>query len=64
MKLKSTNPGKDYEINGEVEISTDEEIINKVKAANNVKSTWKEFGILKRIELLKPIVKEFEKRKN
>jgi succinate-semialdehyde dehydrogenase/glutarate-semialdehyde dehydrogenase len=61
-KLISTNPGKNYEILGEVEISSDEEIKIKTSNANEAKITWKEIGIEKRIELLKPIYEEFRRR--
>lgn len=61
-KLISTNPANDYEILGEVEISTNEEIQSKVAQANEVKKSWKELGIKKRIEFLKPICEEFKQR--
>lgn len=63
-KLISTNPSKNYEILGEVEISTDEEITEKVANANKTKTEWRELGIKKRIELLKPICAEFKQRSN
>lgn len=63
-KLTSTNPANNYEIIGEVEISTDEEIQNKIILANKVKILWKELGIKKRIELLTPIYHEFKEREN
>ncbi|MFH1894835.1 MAG: aldehyde dehydrogenase family protein [Patescibacteria group bacterium] len=61
-KLISTNPAKNYEVVGEVNISTDEEIKERIEAANKAKLTWKEIGIQKRIELIKPIYGEFKKR--
>ncbi len=61
-KLISTNPAKNYEALGEVKISSDEEIKEKVFLSNKAKFSWKEFGIKKRIELLKPISKEFKQR--
>ena len=63
-KLISTNPSKAYENIGEVDISSDIEIDEKVKLANNAKLAWKELGVKKRIELLRPICEEFESRKN
>lgn len=63
-KLISTNPAKNYEVLGGVEISTDEEITKKVAQANHVKTAWKELGIKHRIELLKPICAEFKQRSN
>ena len=62
-KLISTNPAKNYEIIGEVDISTDEEIREKVELANKAKLAWKELGIKGRVELLKPICEEFKRRK-
>ena len=63
-KLISTNPAKGYEIVGEVEVSSDDEIMKKVGLANKSKTSWKELGINKRIELMRPICEEFEKRKD
>lgn len=63
-KIVSTNPAKDYEIIGEVKVSTDKEIEEKVSAANNAKLAWKELGVKKRIELLKPIYEDFKGRKD
>jgi succinate-semialdehyde dehydrogenase/glutarate-semialdehyde dehydrogenase len=62
VKLISTNPANNYEVLGEVEISTEKEIHDKVVQANKVKTEWKELGIKKRIELLKPICEEFKSR--
>ena len=61
-KLISTNPANNYSILGDVSISSSEEINKKVKTANNAKLYWKEIGVLKRIELLRPICEEFKKR--
>ena len=63
-KLQSTNPADNYTILGEVEISTDQEIKEKVAQANKTKTAWKELGIKKRIELLKPICAEFRQKSN
>ncbi|PIR03782.1 MAG: hypothetical protein COV59_03865 [Candidatus Magasanikbacteria bacterium CG11_big_fil_rev_8_21_14_0_20_39_34] len=63
-KLISTNPANNYSILGDVSISSSEEINKKVKTANNAKLYWKEIGVLKRIELLRPICEEFKKRSN
>ncbi|MFH1832609.1 MAG: aldehyde dehydrogenase family protein [Candidatus Levyibacteriota bacterium] len=61
-KLVSTNPADNYSIVGEVAISTTAEIAEKVKKANGVKLIWKELGVKKRINLLRPICQEFVKR--
>lgn len=63
-KLISTNPARNYQVIGEVEVSTDEEIAQKVRFANKARIAWKELGIKKRIELLKPIRTEFKRRSN
>jgi len=63
-KLISTNPANNYETIGEVEISTDQEIKEKINLANEAKNAWKKLGITKRIELLKPICIEFKQRIN
>ncbi|MBU3934542.1 aldehyde dehydrogenase family protein [Patescibacteria group bacterium] len=62
-KLISTNPAKNYEVIGQVDISMDEEIKEKVELANKAKLAWKELGVKKRIEFLRPIHEEFKKRK-
>jgi len=58
-KLISTNPAKNYEVVGEVKISSDKEIKEKVAKANAVKLVWKELGAEARIKLLEPIRDEF-----
>lgn len=63
-KIISTNPAKNFEILGEVSISTDEEIQEKVRLANSAKISWKDLGIKKRIELLKEVYDEFVSRKD
>lgn len=62
-KLISTNPAKNYKKIGSVNISNTQEIKNKVKQANKAKETWKELGIVKRSQLIKPLYNEFIKRK-
>lgn len=62
MKLASTNPADSYKIIGYVDVSTPEEIKQKVASAQKVKTTWKELGVAARIELLRPIQAEFRDR--
>lgn len=62
-KLKSINPATE-EILCEVQISSEEEIVQKVKKAQSAKKGWKEIGVLKRVEILRKAYKAFEKRKN
>lgn len=61
-KLISTNPTENYSIVGSVSISDLAEISEKVQKANDAKTAWKELGVKKRVELLRPICKEFSKR--
>lgn len=61
--LISTNPARNYEPIGSVAISTLSEIKQKVAMAQKAKTSWKEFGVTKRIELLKPLLNEFMQRK-
>lgn len=62
MELISTNPAKNYEIVGKAEISTDEEITQKVSDAQKAKTAWKELGVKKRIDLLRPVLDAFKAR--
>jgi len=62
-KLVSTNPAKNYEVIGTVDVSTKQEIRQKVVAAQKAKLMWKELGIVKRTKFLKPVFKEFMRRK-
>lgn len=51
-KLISTNPGNNYEILGEVEVSTPQEIAQAVAGAQRAKTAWKEIGLEARREYL------------
>jgi len=62
-KLVSTNPAKNYEVVGSVNVSTLQKIKKKVKEANDAKLAWKELGVKKRIQMLQPIYQEFNNRK-
>ncbi len=59
----STNPGKNYEILGRVEVSSEEEVIGKVIKAKQALGGWKDLGIDGRVELLREITDEIKKRK-
>lgn len=63
MKLISTNPAKNYETIGSVEVSTLKEIKQKVANAQAAKTGWKELGVAKRISLLWPVYEAFLKRR-
>ena len=61
-RLVSINPANN-EVVGEVEITSHAEITNKVTQAHKVKNQWKDMGVLKRAEILKPLIDLFKKRK-
>lgn len=61
--LISTNPAKNYKKISSVKVSTLSEIKEKVKLANEAKEGWKELGVKKRAQLLKPLYHEYKKRK-
>lgn len=52
--LQSINP-TDYSVIGEVQISTEKEITDKVKLAHAAKKSWKMLGAKKRAEMLRPL---------
>ena len=62
-KLISTNPAKNYEVIGYVNVSSLGEIRQKVADAQKAKTFWKELGVSKRSKLLWPIYRQFMKRK-
>lgn len=62
-KLVSTNPADNYEKIGEVEISTEKEIKEKVAMAREAQKSWADFGLTKRIDLLRKLAKYFEDNK-
>lgn len=61
-KLISTNPANGYAVVGEVEISTEREVHEKVKQAQAARRAWKELGVEGRIRLMEPIRDEFRVR--
>lgn len=61
-KLISTNPAQNYSVVGEVEISSDEEIVEKVLKAHAAEGGWKDRGVEGRIRLLESIRDEFKNR--
>lgn len=61
-KLISTNPGKNYEVVGEVEVSSKEEIREKVKKSYLAKQKWQELGVEGRVKLLRKLSEEIKKR--
>lgn len=59
MKIKSINPSN-YEIIGEVEVSSENEIKTAVKNAQKAKQDWKELGVKGRAIELRKLYKVFE----
>lgn len=62
MNLTSINPSTSQLI-GEVPASTQEEVKLKVQKAREALESWKDLGVKKRVELLRTVVSNFEKRK-
>lgn len=62
MKLVSINPAN-YEVIGEVDFSSEKEIVQKVKKANIAKKGWKELGVEGRIKSLRKVIDKFAKNK-
>ncbi len=64
QKIISLNPGKNYELIGEVAISTKSEIDTKIAQARAAQPAWAALGVKKRVEILEKLYHAFEKRKN
>ncbi|MBI4176336.1 MAG: aldehyde dehydrogenase [Candidatus Aenigmarchaeota archaeon] len=62
-KLISTNPSRNYEVLGEVNISSEKEIQDKVKLARSAQKNWGPIGISRRVKLLKTLVLAFAEKK-
>lgn len=60
--LVSINPSN-YSALGEVEISTEEEIKEKVKLARKAQKPWASMGIKEKVKILKRVFDEFTKRR-
>ena len=56
MNLISRNPSKNYEILGEVEETTREEVLEKIKNAKKVQKDWADLELPKRIEVFGTIL--------
>lgn len=63
QKIISVNPGKGYQILGEVNISNHKEIDNKVLKAKLAQQSWASMNLDDRINLLENLYKEFEKKR-
>ncbi|MFH1290659.1 MAG: aldehyde dehydrogenase family protein [Nanoarchaeota archaeon] len=63
VKITSTNPSKNYMKIGEVSVSTEKEVQEKVKNARVAKEEWNSIGLAKRVELLREVVAKFNEKK-
>lgn len=62
QKLQSINPSN-YQVLGVVDISTAQEIEDKVKLARSAQEKWANLGISKRVSLLKKAFEDLKKQK-
>lgn len=62
-KLISLNPGKNYAVIGEIEVSTPEEITQKVAKARAAQSSWADLGVKGRAQYLEKLYKELVNKK-
>jgi succinate-semialdehyde dehydrogenase / glutarate-semialdehyde dehydrogenase len=60
--LQSTNPARDYELIGEVQISAPQEIRRKVAAAQRAKWSWGQLGAAARVQALSGVCRAFAER--
>lgn len=63
MNIVSTNPGRNYEVLGQVTASSEQEIKIKVSKAQSAKKGWKDIGIEERSKMLRRVAEEIKKRK-
>jgi len=61
--LQSTNPAENYEVIGQVEVSSKSEIRKATEFARKATKEWGSLDIKKRVGLIKPIVSHILKRK-
>jgi NAD-dependent aldehyde dehydrogenases len=62
MNIVSKNPSKNYEIIGEVEETTNDEILKKLNISHAVQKEWDDLGLEKRIELMRQLHGSFEEK--
>ena len=63
MKLISTNPARNYIPLGKVNVSSDEDIENKVRMATQMREFWRNFDIKKRKQILLTVLENFKLHK-
>lgn len=59
----SINPS-DYSVLSEVEVSTEQEVIDKTKLAHDALKNWREIGLEKRVEIIRKIIDELKSNKD
>ena len=59
QKLQSINPSN-YQVLGEVTISTTREVEDSVKLARSAQKEWADLGVAGRVALLKKVFEDFE----
>lgn len=62
-KIISTNPSRNYEAIGEIESTSESEIINKVAQARRAMEGWRNLGLEGRVALLRGLVSKILERK-
>ena len=62
MMLKSINPSN-YRVLGEVEVSTQRDVINAIEFSRFVQTDWANLGVTERVKILRLALQEFETRK-
>lgn len=62
MKLVSTNPAKNYEIVGEVDITTEQQVAKTVANAHEAQITWRELSVIERVNTVATFVEICKKR--
>lgn len=59
MKLISTNPSRNYEVIGEVDVTSNEDIIVVVENARNAQKDWEKVKLSQRIDILQDVLNRF-----
>src|SRR3989344_2945362 len=62
MMLKSINPSN-YRVLGEVEVSSQRDVINAIEFSRFVQTDWANLGVTERVKILRLALQEFETRK-
>lgn len=60
MKLISTNPSNNYEVIGDVIVTSEEELASYIASARRAQKPWADMGVKKRVEILRNVAERFE----